>query len=81
MPADTCAHMQDHYEHMDVLSSLVGMSPSSLQYGLGLPDGTVQKSAATMEPIFAYNLECLERCGLPLPTGAAAGPTPSVPAG
>ena len=39
--------------HTDILTSLVGMSPSSVQYGLGLPNGQLDTTAGNIGPIYA----------------------------
>ena len=75
------AVMQASYVHTDILTSLVGMSPSSVQYGLDLPNGQLDTTAGNIRPIYAWNTECLARCGRAAPAPGAAGPTPSALAG
>lgn len=74
--------MQATFTHTDILTSVVGMSPSSVQYGLDLPNGQLEKTAENIRPIFAWNPECLARCGRSAPApGFAGGPTPTALAG
>ena len=69
--------MQAKFQHTDILTSLLGMSPSSVQYGLDLPKGQVETSAENVTPIFAWNTDCLARCGRFAPAPEVAGAPPS----
>lgn len=69
-----CACLQRQFQQIAMLSALLAMSPSSVEYGLNLTEAQVRNSAASIaSPTFTVNAACLARCGLAPAAAPAAG--------
>ena len=51
-----------HFQQIDIISALFAMSPSSVEYGMGISADQVRSSANSIIPIFTVNQACLAAC-------------------
>nr|QOL01250.1 putative extracellular protein TR9_055 [Trebouxia lynnae] len=53
---------QSHFQQIDMLSAILALSPSSVEYGLNISAAQVQSSASSIMPLFTVNQACLAAC-------------------
>lgn len=60
--SNICAHAQDAFPYVDLLTRDLALAAKSVQFSYGLTDAGLANAISTVEPLFGVNSECLAAC-------------------